>query len=86
MASNKKRKHIRAIDNHEFEQFTRTNLADDLADIILLTIRIRSHVGLFQSHDSNAELLDAYESINEKDLFYFISYNNELSSSLEKSR
>jgi hypothetical protein len=76
MAPNKKRKHVRAIDSYEFETFVRTHLSADLADIILLTIGIKSYNGFVQSHDFNAELLDVYDSLNEKDKLNLFLYHN----------
>ncbi|CAF1416637.1 unnamed protein product [Rotaria sordida] len=81
MESNKKRKYVRAIDNHEFEKFVRTHLTNDLGDIILLTIGIRSYNGFLQCHDLNAELLDVYDSLNEKDKINLFLHHNSSSPS-----
>ncbi|CAF3919539.1 unnamed protein product [Rotaria magnacalcarata] len=82
MARNKKRQRVRALNNYEFEKFVRTNLAADLADVILLTMGIRSYNGFLQSHDLNAELLYVYNLINEKNkLNLFLSHNTSSSSS-----
>jgi hypothetical protein len=53
----------------------------DRADIILLTIGIRSYSGFLQSHDLNGELLAVYDSINEKDKLDLFLYHNTSSSS-----
>ncbi|CAF4246686.1 unnamed protein product, partial [Rotaria sordida] len=81
MESNKKRKYVRAIDNHKFEKFVRTHLTNDLGDIILLTIGIRSYNGFLQCHDLNAELLDVYDSLNEKDKINLFLHHNSSSPS-----
>jgi hypothetical protein len=63
-------------DSYEFETFVRTHLPADLADIILLTIGIKSYNGFVQYHDLNAELLDVYDSLNEKEKLNLFLYHN----------
>ncbi|CAF4991203.1 unnamed protein product [Rotaria sp. Silwood1] len=81
MASNRKRKRVRAVNNHEFETFIRTHLADDLANVIILTIGIRSYTGFLEFHDFNNVLLDVYDSMNEKDKLNLFRYHDASSSS-----
>ncbi|UJR29220.1 hypothetical protein I4U23_010434 [Adineta vaga] len=76
MSTNKRKKIVRAIDHHEFESFVRTHLAADIADIIILTIGIRSFGMFLQINDFDAEILNVYDMVNEKDKLNLFLHSN----------
>jgi hypothetical protein len=79
MTSDKKRKRIQAINNFAFESFVRTNLAPDIAEVLLYGLGIRSFNGFLRCENLREELLAVHGSIDEKTKPHVFIYNNTLS-------